>query len=321
MPKKKVEIWYGVGGHLTDKVVTIEPNSKKVPTWIFQDDGSVGETQVPRVLLNHFKSLAIGTALLLAFLIILLFFFIYNYSYTQFISTENKRLLLKNYELNQKLVHLNENIESEVRPRIEKLDKANATVDSIKKYLNERGANIDNALKQLANAESKGYFGSHSYKTSYYLGGRRQEKYNAAQLEYLYTALSGVPLGYPHIGRITSPFGYRVHPLHHRVELHEGMDIAGNMGEPVATTADGVVSYAGQISGYGKVVKIEHKFNFSTTYAHLSAINVKDHQTVTAGDIIGRLGSTGHSTGPHVHYEVRQYGQPLDPKTYLSLGN
>lgn len=320
MPKKKVEIWYGVGGHLTDKVVTVEPNSKKVPTWIFQDDGSVEETQVPRVLLNHFKALAIGTALLLAFLIILLFFFIYNYSYTQFISTENKRLLLKNYELNQKLVHLNENIESEVQPRIEKLDKANATVDSIKKYLNERGANVDNDLKRLANAELKGSFGSYSYKTSYHLG-RHQEKYNAAQLEYLYASISGVPLGYPYVGRITSPFGYRIHPIHHRNEFHEGIDIAGSIGAPVATTADGVVSYAGQINGYGNVVKVEHKFNFSTTYAHLSAINVKNHQMIKAGEIIGRLGSTGHSTGPHVHYEVRHYGQPLDPKTYLSLGN
>ncbi len=117
--------------------------------------------------------------------------------------------------------------------------------------------------------------------------------------------------------RFTSPFGNRRHPVTGGVRMHDGVDFAAPVGTDIHTTADGVVTYAGWQSGYGRIVKIRHEFGVETRYAHLSRIRVKKGQKVSRGDHIGDMGNSGRSTGSHVHYEVRVNGKPVNPMTYI----
>jgi murein DD-endopeptidase MepM/ murein hydrolase activator NlpD len=118
-------------------------------------------------------------------------------------------------------------------------------------------------------------------------------------------------------GYISSGFGVRRDPFTKRVEAHAGVDITQERGTPVDATAEGQVIYAGQYYSYGKFVVIDHGFGYQTAYGHLSAINVRLGQYVDKGQAIGAVGSTGRSTGPHLHYEVRVNGQPVDPTDYF----
>jgi len=135
----------------------------------------------------------------------------------------------------------------------------------------------------------------------------------AARLEYL----EAVPNLWPIQGRITSPYGNRKSPFTGRPEFHNGLDIASRSGTPVAAAATGTVQFSGWKAGYGEFITISHGYNFSTGYGHLSKILVKQGEKVQKGDIIGRVGSTGRSTGPHLHLEILVNGQTVDPLTYL----
>lgn len=125
------------------------------------------------------------------------------------------------------------------------------------------------------------------------------------------------PRGWPADGPITSGFGMRIHPVYGVEKFHTGIDIAIPPGTPLHVTADGVVSFAGWSHGSGNVVVVEHGHGFSTVYAHNSRILVKTGQRVKRGDIVSYSGSTGTSTGPHVHYEVWKNGRSIDPERFL----
>lgn len=144
----------------------------------------------------------------------------------------------------------------------------------------------------------------------------------AAQTDALLKKTQTIPLGLPHDGELSSRFGPRRNPFTNRGgEMHGGLDFRGKTGEPIHVTADGTVDFAGVQRGYGKVVIVKHSHGYTTYYAHLSAIDVKKGQVIESGDIIGKLGSTGRSTGPHLHYEVRLNNKRLDPEGFLSIEN
>ena len=117
--------------------------------------------------------------------------------------------------------------------------------------------------------------------------------------------------------RFTSGFGYRRDPKTGGRRMHDGADFAGPHGTHIFATADGVVTHAGWKSGYGRVVVIEHAFGIETRYAHATRLHVKKGQRVSRGDHIADMGSTGRSTGTHLHYEVRVNGRPVNPMTYI----
>ncbi len=125
----------------------------------------------------------------------------------------------------------------------------------------------------------------------------------------------------PASGPITSPFGWRVHPIFKSRTFHSGLDIGAFYGSPVRVSNSGKVIYSGWYGGYGKVVIVDHgSYNgipTSTLYAHLSSFNVGAGDYVSRGQTIGNVGSTGYSTGPHLHFEVRQKGQPCNPLNYI----
>jgi len=125
------------------------------------------------------------------------------------------------------------------------------------------------------------------------------------------------PKGYPVAGNITSRFGKRLSPFNGENVFHSGIDIASSPGAPVRTTADGVVSYSGWTTNSGNVIVIEHGCGFSTIYAHNKKNGVKVGQRVKRGEVVGYVGSTGKSTGPHVHYEVWKNGRHMNPQKFL----
>jgi murein DD-endopeptidase MepM/ murein hydrolase activator NlpD len=129
--------------------------------------------------------------------------------------------------------------------------------------------------------------------------------------------LSSTPSIWPTRGWVTSGFGMRKSPFTGLKEKHEGWDIGARMGSQIRTAADGVVVLAGRKSGYGKMVEIDHGYGIATRYGHNSKNLVKVGDRVKRGTLIGLVGSTGRSTGPHLHYEVLLNGIPVNPKNYI----
>jgi len=117
---------------------------------------------------------------------------------------------------------------------------------------------------------------------------------------------------------ITSPYGYRKDPFTLRVRHHDGTDITAPSGTPVLATADGKVTFAGYDGDYGKIVRISHGNGMETGYGHLQSYSVAPGQTVKRGDLIGKCGTTGRTTGAHIHYEVRINGKTVNPSKYIS---
>lgn len=122
------------------------------------------------------------------------------------------------------------------------------------------------------------------------------------------------PVDHPHL---SSSYGWRRHPVTGRHSMHEGLDFAAPRGTPILAASGGVVTEARYVPGYGKMVEINHGNGLVTRYAHASSISVKLGELVTKGQQIARVGSTGRSTGPHLHYEVRVAGHPLDPTLFM----
>jgi murein DD-endopeptidase MepM/ murein hydrolase activator NlpD len=145
---------------------------------------------------------------------------------------------------------------------------------------------------------------------------------NRAQVERLNRTLALVPYRKPVVGEVefTSGFGVRSDPFLGRPAMHTGLDFRAASGDPVRATANGKVTSSGWAGGYGRMVEIDHGNGLSTRYGHLSEINVRVGDTVKIGQIIGEVGSTGRSTGPHLHYETRIDGEAVDPQKFLRAG-
>jgi len=188
-----------------------------------------------------------------------------------------------------------------------KINNIENRMTDINKYLKERG---------VAKEESG-------------IGGGNDENKNTDLTIYdfyeshtndIFVNICNIPLGYPIYGEVKSDYGYRANPFSGRSsEFHKGMDFKANIGDTVRCTADGIVESADWDNGYGKCVTIKHSYGFECKYGHLSQFNVVQGQEVKAGDVIGFVGSTGRSTGPHLHYEIRRYGTDINPHNYLTL--
>jgi murein DD-endopeptidase MepM/ murein hydrolase activator NlpD len=165
----------------------------------------------------------------------------------------------------------------------------NEKLSTINKYLKARGLK---PIPKDQGGEADEELGSTDDVGNFY------EEY----LKKMIRLVGFTPMGYPHKGRITSNFGHRENPFTGaNIERHKGLDIKGRKGDLVKTTANGVVKFAGWRGGYGNCVVVTHGNGFETYYGHLSKISVKKNQRISAGDIIGKVGSTGRSTGPHLH--------------------
>jgi murein DD-endopeptidase MepM/ murein hydrolase activator NlpD len=143
-----------------------------------------------------------------------------------------------------------------------------------------------------------------------------------AQIARLTRTLGTIPVRKPLDGEIdlVSGFGVRADPFTGSPAMHTGIDLHGESGDPVRATADGTVTTAGWSGGYGRMVDVDHGNGLTTRYGHLSSVAVRVGQSIRTGQIIGKVGSTGRSTGPHLHYETRLRGRVVDPQRFLRAG-
>lgn len=241
------------------------------------------------------------------------------------------------FNLKNKIVYLQEVEKKSMKQKIE-METLNARIQFLETQL-VRLQNIDLKVREMVNLEVKGastnFAGGLSTKKvdEESMGQVMLEKAEALEkeikireksmselVEYLEDRRSlfmATPSIWPTRGFITSEFGWRKDPISGVTEFHEGIDISSPYGTQVRSAAEGVVIEAGPDAGYGRVVVIDHGYGIVTRYAHLLRSFVVVGQKVKKGDVIGAVGSTGKSTGPHVHYEVRIDGVPVNPLKYL----
>ncbi|MDR0458284.1 MAG: M23 family metallopeptidase [Burkholderiaceae bacterium] len=220
-------------------------------------------------------------------------------------------------QLRQEVANLRNFTSTEINAKLAALGQSEQMVDNVARYLKARGVNVTpisiEPPKGMPNPAAGGVL-ARIGKPTPYTGSFAHDTENLLQ------ALQDTPLGVPHHGPLSSRFGMRPNPFTgHGSEFHGGLDFKGDAGDSVHCTANGKVIVAGREGGYGNVVEVEHQHGYATVYAHLSRINVKPGQQVRAGDVLGAIGSTGRSTGPHLHYEVQHDGKRLDPEKFLSL--
>lgn len=152
----------------------------------------------------------------------------------------------------------------------------------------------------------------------------RQARFERESFDQIYSdicdkkkILDHTPSIRPSAGYLSRGFGIKIDPFTGRRQPHLGIDLATDIGTPVYATADGRVSFVGRDRGLGRMIRINHLFGYITVYAHLSQVKVKRGEHVKRGEVIGAVGNTGYSTGPHLHYEVRFRGQPKNPLNYI----
>ena len=136
--------------------------------------------------------------------------------------------------------------------------------------------------------------------------------------EKIQNFLDKFPTLWPANGNVSSPFGMRMHPIYNKKMLHTGVDITGRTGDPIYAAASGTVIFSGVNGGYGNCIIIDHGDHLTTYYAHCSKLLVKKGDKVDKGDLVGKVGSTGTSTAPHLHFEIRVDNTPIDPLKYLN---
>ena len=203
-----------------------------------------------------------------------------------------------------------------------------ALVERLTRFADVRAARAAGALRKLGldpNAMLRGdreAMGGplERYKTAHNGMDPRFERLglSLARMNNLWQGLAGVPRVLPaSYGLISSGFGYRSDPFTGAGAMHTGLDFRGPIGTPIHAASRGVVSFVGQKSGYGNVVEISHGNGLVTRYAHMSAFHAEVGQKVAAGAVIGAIGSTGRSTGPHLHFEVRINNRAVNPRPFL----
>ncbi len=222
----------------------------------------------------------------------------------------------------------------EVKAKADQIVRLKAQVEEQRRLAEASIRNINNQRETIQSsiAENKTMIERLQKDKSYYERTERELARQSASIQSMIANLSkktGQPqvkvsstgFIWPIRGPITSPFGYRIHPIFKSRIFHSGIDIGGPNGGAIKASNDGRVIFSGWYGGYGKVVILDHGVingqPITTLYAHMSSILVSNGQNVTKGQTIGREGSTGYSTGPHCHFEVRVNGKPTNPLSYI----
>lgn len=231
-----------------------------------------------------------------------------------------KRIIKHDYDLIMKVKEEKATVEN-TRVQLEK-DKAEAEVLVIDAQAKKAKVE-DKESEQQVLLDQAIYDRDTSERMYEEIMAASQEVANMIRHSHMSSAgYSGAPAGaggmiWPISGPITSEFGWRTHPIFGTARFHSGLDIGGDYGMPIYAAASGTVIYAGWISGYGNAVIIDHGGGVTTLYGHNDSLNVSEGENVAQGQVIAMCGSTGNSTGPHCHFEVRENGEPVSPYGYL----
>lgn len=258
--------------------------------------------------LAHLKYYAIGLVGMIALLVGSIFLLRNNIQQQE----QEKQLLLK------QIVSLKGQIPVELQKQSEELT-AQTYIQAIESKLK----NINDYLRKrgLRGFSTKAVGGDANAATGKLTDKEVYMAYND-YLTHVVNAVAFTPMGYPKISSMTSSFGFRSDPFNsEHAEFHPGIDFRGERGDAARVTANGRVVSTGWMGGYGNCVRVAHSNGYETLYGHLSRITCRVGQQVSVGDKIGEIGSTGRSTGNHLHYEVRKDGKPVNPVKFLTLNN
>ncbi len=207
--------------------------------------------------------------------------------------------MLKNTK--KTLIEENSKLQSSIFNKTQELESMNQHLAEIEAMIGIK-PDIDNIVKDSKESLSKQI---------------EKIKLTATQINILNRSIpNGFPIEYK---RISDGFGYRIHPILKRKDFHVGIDLTAKSGTPIYAPADGVVEYAKKKGAYGNYLLINHPYGFKTAYGHLKSFAVKEGDYISKGDIIGYVGNTGRSTGPHLHYEVRYLQKWLNPQHFKEL--
>jgi len=212
--------------------------------------------------------------------------------------------LTKNLQhVKKELQTKSDKLEAEIHEKEEKLASMNEHLTEIEKMIGLE-PDIESAFSQRAKNTRKKV-----------IERIKEKRITVAQLTVLNHSIpNGTPVKYR---RITDRYGYRIHPILKKRQFHVGIDLSAKFGTPIYAPADGVVEYAQYKGTYGNFLLLSHPFGFKTAYGHLSKFAAHEGDYVSKGDLIGYVGTTGRSTGPHLHYEVRYLNKWLDPEKFL----
>lgn len=258
------------------------------------DKHSAKHYQIPAKLVTNFKKYALTLSVFCAVFFAILIIFISGYASSR---NENSQLLSQIDDLQKKTDIIQEN---KVHEKFTSIDE---NLSRISAYLNERGVRMENGNNYFISNDNVSMINYYQSYTS-----------------DVYNTLRKVPLGSPYDGEMSSGYGYRTNPFGGaRGEFHPGIDFKGTVGDEIRASADGYVCRADWYGGYGNAVMLEHIDGITSLYGHMSRLAVTPGQFVRAGDLIGYLGSTGRSTGPHVHYEIRRNGEDINPIDFLTI--
>ncbi|HLS95114.1 MAG TPA: peptidoglycan DD-metalloendopeptidase family protein [Sphingobacterium sp.] len=279
---------------------------KKTAVLFVEPDGtSTTRMQVPTFIISHWKKLLLSLLCLIAATIVTVVYVVKQRTSAQYIQVYDKKINeLKQQNRLLELEEFNSQLTTEEMKK--SFNSIDSTLERINQKMRKRGLK-EIKMKNMGGPVEKGEDDLVELSSFY-----------KKQLKSLEAKLDGMPLGVPHPGRITSRFGYRRNPFTNRGrEMHSGVDLKGRIGDPVKATAKGRVTFAGYKGDYGYVVMVKHNNGYETRYAHLTRTRVRKGQTVDAGEIVGLLGSTGRSTGPHLHYEVVINDRKVNPEKYF----
>lgn len=274
-------------------------NSKVTVLIISNDDNETKTFELKTKHVKNFQKYIIGAS---AFAIFCIMGFAALFAYTFHINS-------KNSDLHGQLVDANEQIEIVSENKVkEKLNSIDQSMLQINTYLQQRGALQEGNIGGEVSQKDENVYS-------------RLNFYEKQSVVFL-NKLVNMPVGYPYNGPVSSGYGYRTNPFGGRSgEFHPGIDFKGQIGDPIYATGNGIVNRCDWYNGYGNAVLIDHEYGLQTLFGHMSKVNVIQGQVVHAGDLIGFLGTTGRSTGPHVHYEIRKDGDDIDPLPFLKLNN
>lgn len=230
----------------------------------------------------------------------------------------------ENAQKNETIELLNEEIK-QIEAQKEQITKKQSEIKKLMGIKEDAAVDIKPSIGGQGGADEKGYMKEYAdvlnkvQEIKTYLGRQEQELDELlAQVDNKKEYFRSIPNQWPVAGDITSPYGWRKSPFGGRSQsFHDGIDIANDVGTDIVASADGKVIFSGYQAVFGRTIIIDHGYGFNTKYSHNSALLVEVGDKVKKGDVIAKLGSTGRSTGPHLHFTVTKWGETQDPLIYL----
>jgi len=281
--------------------------------------------KVDRTFIEKAKSFTLNslTSLTMGFILVIMLYYFFDSPKEKSLKRENEQLLAQYTILDKKLNNI-VNVLKSLEQRDDHIYRAVFEAEPIPSSIRHSGTGGVNIYEDLENLENAKIVVATTKKINklskaIYVQSKSYDDIEIMvknKIDMLASIPAILPIAIKDFKRVSSAYGYRIHPIYKQKLPHLGMDFTGKINTPVYSTGNGKVVKVDKKRGYGKRIIVDHGYGYKTVYAHLNGYNVKRGQKVKRGEIIGYLGNTGISTGPHLHYEVQKNNRPVNPINY-----